>query len=222
MPEETVLKNVMMDSVQQETVARTILARLLIQGEAVHKRVEVLSGGEKIKVAFAKLFVSNANVLLLDEPTNYLDMQSIEALEAVLREYEGTVLFVSHDRSFVNGVADRLLILQDCRIEAFNGKLEEYEEYKQYEARRGSAGSVAKSAAKNTLKTAVQNEQKTAVKSTIDGAVPGCAPESIPDGIERTLLQMRLTEIIAKLSSANDGSEALEEEYTRLVELLRR
>ena len=223
-PEETVLKNVMRDSVQQETVARTILARLLIQGEAVHKRVEVLSGGEKIKVAFAKLFVSNANVLLLDEPTNYLDMQSIEALEAVLGDYEGTVLFVSHDRSFVNGVADRLLILQDRRIEAFDGKLEEYE------ARKNSAGSVVKSAVgnvsmaavQNEQKTVVQNEQKTEAQSIANIVVPGYAPGNIPDGIERTLLQMRLTEIIAKLSSGCGNSEALEEEYGRLVELLRR
>lgn len=196
-PEETVLKNVMKDSVQQETVARTILARLLIQGDAVHKRVEVLSGGEKIKVAFAKLFVSNANVLLLDEPTNYLDMQSIEALEAVLKDYEGTVLFVSHDRAFVNGVADRLLVLRDRRIEAFDGKLEEYEACR-------------------------KNTQKTAVQSTVNSAVTGIALGGSPDGIERTLLQMRLTEIIAKLSSANGDSEALEEEYRRLIELLRR
>ncbi len=213
--EETVLKNVMRDSVQQETVARTILARLLIQGEAVHKRVGVLSGGEKIKVAFAKLFVSNANVLLLDEPTNYLDMQSIEALENVLKDYEGTVLFVSHDRAFVNGVADRLLILRDRRIEAFDGTLEEYE------TRRSSAGGRIKSASKNTLKAAVQNGQITAAQSTPKRDAPGNDSESLPDGIERTLLQMRLTEIITKLSSATGDSEALEEEYRRLVELLR-
>ena len=91
----TVLDNVMAESVQSQTVARTILARLLITGDDVYKKVEVLSGGEKIKVSFAKLFVSSANVFLLDEPTNYLDMSSIEALENMLSCYEGTVFFVS-------------------------------------------------------------------------------------------------------------------------------
>ena len=102
----------MRSSVQSQTVARTILARLLITGDAVYKNVGVLSGGEKIKVSFAKLFVSDANVLLLDEPTNYLDMPSSEALENVLKDYEGTVLFVSHDSTFVNAVANRLLYLK--------------------------------------------------------------------------------------------------------------
>lgn len=182
-PEKSILENVMRDSVQRETTARTVLARLLLQGEAVHKKVGVLSGGERIKTAFAKMFVSNANVLLLDEPTNYLDMPSMEAFESVLKEYEGTVLFVSHDKAFVNGVADRLLVLREHSIEDFDGKLEEYE------------------AGRNTIK--------------------GAPSSSISDDMQRTLLQMRLTETIAKLSSANGSKEALEEEYRRLVKLLR-
>lgn len=123
---KTVLENVMSDSVQSQTAVRTILARLLVAGDDVYKKVGVLSGGERIKVSFAKLFVSDYNVLLLDEPTNFLDMLSIEALESVLLEYEGTVLLVSHDRAFVNRVADRLLILENNKISEFDGKLEEY------------------------------------------------------------------------------------------------
>lgn len=183
---ETVLKNVMRGSVQNETVARTILARLLIQGDDVYKRVEVLSGGEKIKVAFAKLFVSNANVLLLDEPTNYLDIQSIEALEDVLKDYEGTVLFVSHDMAFVNNVADELLVLEDYLIKAFDGKIEVYEKLR------------------NTAESAADSDSKT-----------------INDGMERALLQMKLTEIITRLSKPDSDKEALEEEYRRLAEQLR-
>ena len=119
--DKTVLENVMEESVQTQTVVRTILARLLISGDDVFKNVGVLSGGERIKVSFARLFASNVNVLLLDEPTNYLDMPSLEALEKVLREYEGTVLFVSHDRAFVNAVADRVLILENHAIAEFAG-----------------------------------------------------------------------------------------------------
>lgn len=128
--DKSVLENVMLSSVQSQTAARTILARLLISGDDVNKNVGVLSGGERIKVSFAKLFVSNANVLLLDEPTNYLDMPSIEALENVLKDYEGTVLFVSHDSAFVNSVADRLLIFENRRISCFEGTLQEYRKTK--------------------------------------------------------------------------------------------
>lgn len=125
-PNLSVLENVMADSVQSQTAVRTILARLLISGGNVYKKVGVLSGGERIKVSFAKLFVSAANVLLLDEPTNFLDMKSIEALEDVLCDYEGTVLFVSHDKAFVNKVADRILVLKDQAITEFDGKLKDY------------------------------------------------------------------------------------------------
>jgi macrolide transport system ATP-binding/permease protein len=172
---KSVLENVMKDSVQTQTVARTILARLLISGDDVYKNVGVLSGGERIKVSFAKLFVSDANVLLLDEPTNYLDMMSIEALENVLSNYEGTVLFVSHDSAFVNAVADRLLTIEDKAITYFEGTLDEYKLSKQ------------------KTQTAVKNET------------------------ERIAIQMRITEIVAKLSKPGADKEALESEYNRLI-----
>lgn len=181
-PEETVLKNVMRGSVQNETAARTILARLLLQGDAVFKRVGVLSGGERIKTAFAKLFVSKANVLLLDEPTNYLDMQSIEALGSVLKDYEGTVLFVSHDRAFVSSVADRLLLPGDLTIRSFEGGLEEFKEFE-------------------------ENSKKEGAKKS--------------DELEQTILRMRMTEIISRLSAPNCDKEALEEEYRQLATLLK-
>ncbi len=127
----TILENVSADSVQDETVLRTILARLLFLGDDVYKKVGVLSGGERIKISFAKLFVSRANVLLLDEPTNYLDLTSLAALQNILSEYAGTVLFVSHDRAFVDAVADRLLILENKQITEFTGKLHVWEERRQ-------------------------------------------------------------------------------------------
>jgi macrolide transport system ATP-binding/permease protein len=125
---KTILENVMKDSIQNITTVRTILARLFFDNDNVFKKVGVLSGGEKIKVSFAKLFVSNANILMLDEPTNYLDVNAIKALENMLCEYEGTVLFVSHDKEFVNKVADKILIIEDRRIKEFVGNLKAYEE----------------------------------------------------------------------------------------------
>ena len=75
-----------------------------------------LSGGERMKLSFAMLFVSDVNFLILDEPTNYLDIPSIEALEKLLMEYEGTLIFVSHDKTFVEHVATEKLLIQDGKI----------------------------------------------------------------------------------------------------------
>lgn len=125
--EKSVLENAMQNSVQPENTVRTILARLLFRGETVHKKAAVLSGGEKIKLSLAQLLVSDANVLLLDEPTNYLDIPSIEAMQSLLSDYPGVLLFVSHDQQFVNSVANRLLILKNKKILSFEGNLESYE-----------------------------------------------------------------------------------------------
>lgn len=124
---KTVLENAMAHSVQSEETVRTVLARLLFRGDTVYKPAAVLSGGEKIKLSLAGLLVSKANVLLLDEPTNYLDLPSIEAMQTLLQEYPGILLFVSHDREFVNAVANRLLMLREKRILSFDGNLSDYE-----------------------------------------------------------------------------------------------
>ncbi len=112
-PARTVLENCTRISVQSETTVRTILARLLIRRDDVHKRAGLLSGGEMIKLSFAMLFVAPHNVLLLDEPTNYLDIPAIEALQDILSQFEGTVVMVSHDSVFVERVADSVLELNN-------------------------------------------------------------------------------------------------------------
>lgn len=129
--DKSVLENIMESSIQSETSVRTVLNRLLIKGEDVYKKAGVLSGGERIKASIAKIILSEANVIFLDEPTNYLDMSSIEALGDVICEYEGTVLLVSHDRSFVEKTADRLLVINNRRIEDYEGKLSEYNNRKE-------------------------------------------------------------------------------------------
>ena len=80
------------------------------------KKVRCLSGVERMKLAFARLFVSDVNLLILDEPTNYLDLPSIEALEELLQEYEGTLLFVSHDKEFVQQIATDMLVIDNGKV----------------------------------------------------------------------------------------------------------
>lgn len=113
---DTVLESTLKNSVQPINVARNILARLLFTASDINKPVSVLSGGERIRLAFAKIFVSDANVLVLDEPTNYLDIPSVEAIQELLSEYEGTMLLVSHDRTFVKAIATRVLSIRNKQI----------------------------------------------------------------------------------------------------------
>ena len=114
--DRTVLENVMEVSIQKEEIARTILARLLLSERDMKKKVRCLSGGERMKLAFARLFVSDVNLLILDEPTNYLDLPSIEALEELLQEYEGTLLFVSHDKEFAQQIATDMLVIDNGKV----------------------------------------------------------------------------------------------------------
>lgn len=111
-----------------ETVSavRGELGRMLISGDEVKKKVTVLSGGEAARLVFARIGIEKPNVLLLDEPTNHLDLESIDALAASLQAYEGTLLFVSHDRWFVSEVATRILEIRKDGITDFPGTFAEY------------------------------------------------------------------------------------------------
>lgn len=133
--EKSILDNVSTTSIQNETFIRTVLARLHFFREDVYKPVGVLSGGERVKVAFAKLFVSEINTIILDEPTNFLDIPSVEALESLLQEYEGTVIFVSHDRQFIESIATRILAIDNQEIQVFNGTYKQYKTYAPKETR---------------------------------------------------------------------------------------
>lgn len=123
---ESILDNVRKTSSQNQTLIRIVLARLGFFREDVFKPVHVLSGGERVKVALGKLFVSDTNVLILDEPTNYLDIEAVEALESLLVDYPGTVLFVSHDRRFLENTASEVFSFQDNCIYSFEGNYQEF------------------------------------------------------------------------------------------------
>jgi ATP-binding cassette subfamily F protein 3 len=120
---------------------RTFLSRFLFFGEDVFKNVSDLSGGEKGRLALAKLIYSRKNVLILDEPTNHLDIPSREALEAALDEYDGTIITVSHDRFFLDKIATQILAFDDNGVDVFNGNYTEYHDWRDARdtARKGDA-----------------------------------------------------------------------------------
>jgi ATPase subunit of ABC transporter with duplicated ATPase domains len=110
-----------------EQIVRATLGRLLFSGDETKKSVRVLSGGEKGRMIYGKLILTRPNVLLMDEPTNHMDMETIESLQIGLEKYPGTLLFVSHDREFVDGLATRIIELQPGgTIADFRGSYEEY------------------------------------------------------------------------------------------------
>ncbi|MFC7441193.1 ribosomal protection-like ABC-F family protein [Laceyella putida] len=132
--EKSILDNVKASSHYDETLIRTVLARLLFRREEVHKPVGVLSGGERVKAALAKVFLSEANVLVLDEPTNFLDVFAREELERVLKSYPGTLLFASHDRHLLKQVAEHLVIIEKGQVTYFPGTYGAYEQRKKQPA----------------------------------------------------------------------------------------
>ncbi len=114
-----------------ELELRTLLGCFLFSGDDVDKKIKVLSGGEKARVALAKTIVSKANFLLLDEPTNHLDIHSVDLLIEALNKYEGSYILVSHDRYFVNQTANKIWEIQDHKIKEFVGTYDEWERWKQ-------------------------------------------------------------------------------------------
>ncbi|MBL7760738.1 MAG: ABC-F family ATP-binding cassette domain-containing protein [Sediminibacterium sp.] len=108
---------------------RSLLGAFLFGGDDVDKKIRVLSGGEKARVALAKTIVSKANFLLLDEPTNHLDMHSVELLADALNKYQGTIIFVSHDRFFISKTANKIWEIVDQQIKEFKGTYQEWVEW---------------------------------------------------------------------------------------------
>jgi ATP-binding cassette, subfamily F, member 3 len=125
-PGRTIVDEIRQMSALSEDAARSFLARFLFTGDDVFKPVGALSGGERSRVALAKLTLQGSNFLVLDEPTNHLDLQSRQFLEEILGEFEGTLLFVSHDRYFIDSLATKVWVIEDGVLIPYMGNYSEY------------------------------------------------------------------------------------------------
>jgi ATP-binding cassette subfamily F protein 3 len=147
-PSRTILDEVhSLVPTQPQSWVRGVLGSFLFTGDDVDKKIGVLSGGERARVSLAKLLVVPSNFLLMDEPTNHLDLDSSEALIEALTRYQGTLLFVSHNRSFVNGLATQVWEVKEGRIDAQPGDLEDWQR------RRAAASAALKAAAPDAGKS---------------------------------------------------------------------
>jgi ATP-binding cassette subfamily F protein 3 len=143
-----------------ELELRQLLGCFLFSGDDVFKKIKVLSGGEKARVALAKVIATKANFLLLDEPTNHLDMQSVEMLIEALNEYQGTLILVSHDRYFINETANKIWNIEDGQINEFKGTYEEWVQWQQDKLKREQAAAKPAVAEKKEEKPVVQKSKQ--------------------------------------------------------------
>ncbi len=139
----------MIEGDRTTTEDRTLLAAFLFSGDAVDKKVAVLSGGEKSRLALARMIASPANLLVMDEPTNHLDMASQEILQQALAQYDGTIVVVSHNRHFLDGFINKVLVIHDGTADLHHGNLAEYLARRQRQQAQGSEGGAAKEAGAN-------------------------------------------------------------------------
>ncbi len=132
--ETTVLDYYREDIVIPEGKAREQLAKFLFYGGNVFKKIKLLSGGERVRLRLCKLLCHDANLLILDEPTNHLDTASIESIEEALDQFKGTILFISHDRYFINKISRRVLAIEESAIHSYPGNYDAYKEEKEKQA----------------------------------------------------------------------------------------
>ncbi len=105
---------------------RALLGRFLFTGDAVHKQVMSLSGGEKARLALAKMLLGSNNFLILDEPTNHLDIPAKETLEAALQKFSGSIIVISHDRYFISKIATKIVDIRDNHLHVYHGNYQYY------------------------------------------------------------------------------------------------
>ena len=146
-----------------ETELRSILGSFLFTGDDVFKKIKVLSGGEKSRVALAKALTADANFLILDEPTNHLDIASVNILIQALQQYEGTVIAVSHDRFFLDNIANKIWFIEDQQIKEYPGTYAEYEVWqakRKLDAKSAPAPQPKKEVKKETVAVKQPTEDK--------------------------------------------------------------
>ena len=186
---------------------RSLLGCFLFGGDEIDKRIKVLSGGEKARVALAKVIVGKANFLMLDEPTNHLDMHSVELLVDALNKYEGSLIFVSHDRFFISKAANKIWEIVDHEIKEFKGTYDEYLAWKERMAKQ-------KAEQEKQQKAELANESKLASMEKKNGKPAYTAPISNSETNQQKKdvqkLQKQFSRVEADISEINKQKTRVE------------
>jgi ATP-binding cassette subfamily F protein 3 len=236
-PDATIIEEIREVSVLSDEGARSFLGRFLFSGDDVFKTVGSLSGGERSRVALAKLTLQGANLLILDEPTNHLDLQSRQFLEEVLGEYEGTLLFVSHDRYFIDRLATKIWVVEDGVLIPYWGNYTDYRTRKRpvvldvplatppnatnkANANNGATKSRGAAPAKQNTKKSGKIKERTLEDVERDVEKAETRVKEIEDALAAAALKAdaeQLTTLTADYEWAKTRVETLLEEWERLA-----
>lgn len=195
-PKQTLLENFVMEYGFTEERTRSMLGGMLFHGDDVFKEIGTLSGGQKARLVLLKLVLDGANCLVLDEPTNHLDIMAREAVEAALTAFDGTVLVVSHDRYFINEVADRIWEIEEGQLKDYKGNYDFYLAEKQ-KAAAAAAEAMAASAQENVKQKADNKAQAQPVKAA--DKKQRYSPEEAARLLPKVELSIREQEAMMKL-----------------------
>ncbi|MDP9954542.1 ABC-F family ATP-binding cassette domain-containing protein [Epilithonimonas hungarica] len=206
-PDKTVLQEAE-DSATEETRPRVrdLLGSFLFQGEDVTKKTKVLSGGERNRLALCKLLLRPFNTLIMDEPTNHLDIQSKEIIKLALQKYEGTLIVISHDREFLQGLSDKIFEFRDGKMKEFLGNIDEYLEYRQKESIREISAERSK----------LHKEEVEEPKAKIQESKPATDNQSTTIvSKEQKNIQNKLKKVEEKISELELKIEEFEASFTK-------
>ena len=193
------------DAATEETRPRVrdLLGSFLFQGEDVTKKTKVLSGGERNRLALCKLLLRPFNTLIMDEPTNHLDIQSKEIIKLALQNYDGTLIVISHDREFLQGLCDKIFEFRNGQMKEFLGNIDEYLEYRQKESIREISAEKAKLDQKQESKIEQKNIEKEITKQT----------NFISK--EQKQLQNKIKKVEEKIAKLEENIAELEETFSK-------
>jgi ATP-binding cassette, subfamily F, member 3 len=206
------VKNDLLEELKQEGTGKSelelrgVLGCFLFTGDEIFKKIKVLSGGEKSRVALAKTLISEANFLLLDEPTNHLDILSVSILVQALQQYEGTLLLVSHDRQFITKVANKIWWIEDKEIKEYPGTYEEFNWWMEKREKEQKPAQVQASAQPK------EKKQKSKPKNNIEEQQSAKELKQVEDQIEE--MENKVDKMEAKLAEPSIYENP--EEYEKL------
>ncbi|HEY7417534.1 MAG TPA: ABC-F family ATP-binding cassette domain-containing protein [Ktedonobacteraceae bacterium] len=218
-------------SALSEEGARSFLGRFLFSGDDAFKHVSDLSGGERSRIALAKLTLQGSNFLVLDEPTNHLDLQSRQFLEEVLEEFDGTMLFVSHDRYFVDGLATKVWAIDNGVLTSYLGNYTDYYRVRKraLEAETASAGEKSTARAKTTVQKSNNkkkngNKAKSRTLEDVEQDIEKAEADmkSVEDALSQAALQAdveQLTRLATDYEQVKERVEELMEEWEHLMDM---